>query len=132
MAAQTRMAYDDDKQTWNANGLRVTDYKGNSRVIFPKALPLADEQKLEVLRLELLHQYRSWVRDNCNHQGDQKMNLTGEEQRGLKSLRRRMKEGELVILPTDKSGRFAVMTMETYLRAGQVHTKGDRVIGWES
>ena len=39
MGAQRRMAYDSSENSWDARGLRVTDYKHNSRVIFPKALP---------------------------------------------------------------------------------------------
>ena len=34
-------------------------------------------------------------------------------------------DGDLVILPTDKSGRFAVMSKNTYITAGMVHVKDD-------
>ena len=37
MAAQTRMVYDEESNTLDARGLRVTDYTHNSRVIFPRA-----------------------------------------------------------------------------------------------
>ena len=37
VAAQSRQAYDSDKNTWSGAGLRVTDYKANTRVILPKA-----------------------------------------------------------------------------------------------
>ena len=47
---------------------------------------------------------------------------------GLESVKKRRKSGELVILPTDKSGRFCVMTLETYLKAGLVHTTKDREV----
>ena len=36
MGAQSRMAYNSEEDTWDARGLRVTDYRHNSRVIFPK------------------------------------------------------------------------------------------------
>ena len=45
---------------------------------------------------------------------------------GLKSIRLRLVNGELVVLPTDKSGRFEIMTMETYIKAGEVHVKDDK------
>ena len=48
---------------------------------------------------------------------------------GLKSIRKRKTDGELVVLPTDKSGRFAIMSMKTYIEAGEVHTRGDEEIG---
>ena len=34
-------------------------------------------------------------------------------------------DGGLVVLATDKSGRFAVMSMKTYMKAGMVHVKDD-------
>jgi hypothetical protein len=78
-----------------------------------------------VMRSELLHHHREWTAQNCNCKGDQKANLTKQEQAGLKSIQKRIAEGELVILPTDKSGRFAIMSMETYVAAGSVHVKDD-------
>ena len=131
MAAQTRMVHNTDKDSWDARGLRVTDYKHNSRVIFPKAGTGEQENNLEVLRTELLHHHREWVKQNCNCKNEQKMNLSKEEQSGLKSLKKRVAEGSLVVLPTDKSGRLAVMTMDTYIKAGKVHIKDDEEIGLE-
>ena len=49
--------------------------------------------------------------------------------RGLKSLLRKVKEGLIVILQTDKSGKFAVMSVEDYLAAGKVHTDKDECVG---
>ena len=62
MSAQTRLVYDSESRTMDARGLRVTDYKHNSRVIFPKAQQ--GEQENEVMRAELLHQHREWVKAN--------------------------------------------------------------------
>ena len=129
MAAQARMAYDDDTKIWSGAGLRVTDYKTNSRVILPKALSPLEESKLEVLRMELLHQAKEWIAKNCDCKGNQPSNLPKKAQAGVKSLRKRASDGSLAIVPTDKSGRFAVMTMKTYIKAGEVHTVGDEEIG---
>ena len=131
MAAQTRMVYNEEGNTWDARGLRVTDYKHNSRVIFPKAQPGEKENNLEVMRSELLHHHREWVSANCKCGGEQKSNLSIKEQEGLKSIRKRVQEGSLVILATDKSGRFAVMSMATYIKAGMVHIKDDQEVGPE-
>ena len=35
------------------------------------------------------------------------------------------------MLPTYKSGRFAVMTMNTYVKAGMVHVRDDEEVGVE-
>ena len=45
------------------------------------------------------------------------MNLDEFELDGLRSLRKTVSDGAIVILPTDKSGRFAVMSMSTYIKA---------------
>ena len=50
----------------------------------------------------------------CDEEGVQEFNHTQEEQDGLKSLKKRIESGELVICATDKSSRFAVMTMAEY------------------
>ena len=34
-----------------------------------------------------------------------------------------------MILPTDKSGIFAIMSMETYIEAGKIHIKDDQEVG---
>jgi hypothetical protein len=131
MSAQTRMVYNSEDDVWDARGLRVTDYKHNSRVIFTKAQPGEKENNLEVLRAELFHNHKEWVKANCNCKGEQKSNLTKEEQAGLKSLQKRLADGSIVVLPTDKSGRFALMSMPTYIRAGMVHVKDDEEVGME-
>ena len=59
------------------------------------------------------------------------MNLSSKEQAGLKSIKKKIADGELVVLPTDKSGRFGVMSMATYIKAGMVHIKDDEQVGVE-
>ena len=45
--------------------------------------------------------------------------------RGLKSLKKRIKEGDLIICDTDKRKRFAALTRKQYLDSGMAHTAGD-------
>ena len=59
------------------------------------------------------------------------INLQGAEIDALRSLKDRMKEGELVVTQTDKSSRFAVLTQQQYLESGKVHTKKDKEISWK-
>jgi hypothetical protein len=58
-------------------------------------------------------------------------NLDQEERRGLKSLQKRIKAGELIVAQTDKSGRFSVLSRKQYIEAGEVHTMKDKQIGTE-
>ena len=126
MAAESRTPYDDKERTFDLRKQKVTDYKKNSRVIFPRAQSAENESKLEVLRVELQNEHDEWVKTHCDCKSKQLPNLTKDEIAGLKSIRLRLVNGELVVLPTDKSGRFALMTMATYIKAGEVHIKEDK------
>ena len=52
--------------------------------------------------------------EHCNKWGDQKSNLTEEEEKGLKILKKRVKDKEIIILKTAKTGKFCVMDREKY------------------
>ena len=52
------------------------------------------------------------------------LNLTNEQSRGLKKLQERVKNGEIVIFETDKSGRLGVDKKENYDEAMKVHMMG--------
>ena len=55
------------------------------------------ESKLEVLRMEAMETFRSYVREKCGKRGQQRSNLTPSQLRGLKSLKKRIEEGEIVV-----------------------------------
>ena len=58
-------------------------------------------------------------------------NLSKNEQLGLNSLLKRLKKNEIKITLTDKSGIFAILTHDQYLKSGQIHTSKDENIGWK-
>ena len=124
-----RMVYDSVEKRFNFSKKRVTDTKGNSRVTFPKeGGGFDDEAILEMVRLELKEVFSQYCVDKCLKGGAQKSNLDEAERRGLKSLRKRVSNSEIVLVPTDKSGRFAVMSLATYELAGQAHTNKDEMV----
>ena len=143
----SRMPHNFEDNSFNYGRRKVTDTKGNSRVYLPKQGQNLDlEARLEMVRMQLLGAYRAYTREKCepvrgsapgegsediSKGSRQKTNLTRAAMRGLKSLKKRVKEGSLVVLPTDKSGRFAVMSRETYLKAGTKHTAKDELVGSE-
>ena len=130
--AKRRIVYDRGGHTWSYSKKRVSDLKGNSHVILPgKSKNFDQEANLEMLRTEMMACYREYWGKNCDERGRQKSNLTKEEERGLKSLKKRVKEGEIAVMQTDKSGRFAVIGVGEYLRAGGKHTAKDEEVGWE-
>ena len=132
LEAETRNIFDQKTKTFNFSKRRATDLKGNSRVYFPrKPRSLEEESKFETLRVELRGTFKNYVNENCKEGGKQSSNLTPAQWGGMKSLRKRVSEGELVIIPTDKSGRLAVMTRDTYTMAGLHHTRMDKEVGWD-
>ena len=43
----------------------------------------------------------------------------------------RVEEGEIVVLQTDKTGKFSVMKREDYGKAWLVHSQGDNEVNWD-
>ena len=117
-----RMVFDRVMKRFSYAKKKVTDAKGNSRVTFPKEVgKYDDEATLEMVRLELLDVFKKYCDEKCSKGGVQTSNLDECEMRGLKSLQKRVKDGEILIVPTDKSGRFAIMSVATYELAGSAH-----------
>jgi hypothetical protein len=120
LEAESRTIFSNRDKVFDWNKQRATDCKGNVRIILPKAMGLKDEAMLAVLRVEWNALFDSYLVEECGEGGEQlKSNLTSSEKRGLKSLRRRVKEGTLVVMQTDKSGKFAIMDMAWPL--GHIH-----------
>ena len=130
--AESRSIFNLNTGEINMRKRRTTDLKGNSRVILPKKMRSFDEEaKLEMMRQETRATMRRYMEEKCGQNGKQRSNLTRGEIAGLRSLKKRIKDGEIVILPTDKTGLFTIMTRETYTQCGLEHTKGDTIVGWE-
>ena len=55
------------------------------------------------------------VDDNKNQEWS---NLTEEEKRGLKKLKKRIANDEIVLVKTDKSGKMSIMEKDKYLSMG--------------
>ena len=86
-----------------------------TRVTLPKPLSAEEESKIEVRKRTQKEVFEKFRKNNTNSKGEQKSNLTQSEQKGLKSLKKKVKEGNIVIMKTDKSGRFVVTTPEKYI-----------------
>ena len=128
--AESRMIFDYKKKSFNYSRRKATDQKSNARVILPRKTTAETEGKLELFRLEIREAFDNFLAANCEEGGAQKKNLTSSQQRGLKSILNRVKKGELAIIPTDKTGKFAVMSMSTYIECGLSHTTKDTEVGW--
>jgi hypothetical protein len=69
-----------------------------------------------------------FTKEYCYNKKEQESNLTKQEKEDLMSLKQRLTEGEILIEPTDKSSRFSLMDVETYLQAGLKHAGKDEIV----
>ena len=53
-----------------------------------------------------------------------------DERRGIERIRRRIKDEGLIIFPTDKCGKTAIMREDTYRKMAVVHTDKDEEMNW--
>ena len=125
------MCFDHQENWIDLSRKRVTDIKGNASVTLPKRSKNFEfESRLEVLRVEALNLYRKYMKENCKEKGKQASNLTGKQWRGFISLKKIIENGELLVVPTDKTGKFSIFDRELYEISGLEHTKGDKVVDW--
>ena len=84
--------------------------------------------------METFAKYKSTMNKGSKKQSNRLqndiLNLSKDEKKGLDSLIKRVRGNEIMITPTDKSGRLAVMTYNQYLDSGRSHTSKDDKIEW--
>ena len=128
--AKARMAFDPKEKVYDSRKKRVTDMKECSRITLPKPLTPEEESRIEVRKRTQKEVYENFRIKNTNKNHEQKSNLKPGEKEGLKSLLKRIEKEEIMILKTDKSGRFVVTTPEKYIEMGTEHTSKDTEINW--
>ena len=107
---------------------RVTNMPDNARVYLPKALSILQEARIAIRVEEYRTKYKEYRREKCKKGGAQRLNLTPNQRIGLDSLMKRVKEGNILVQQTDKTGKFVITNKETYIRLGQEHIAGDKEI----
>jgi hypothetical protein len=127
--AETRRVFNPMDKSYDARKLRLTDLEINTRVTLPKGLPSNHEAWIEVRREKYAQVCTEYIGKNCSNKGEQEQNLTKDELKGLIKLKKRIKEGDVLVMCTDKSNKFAITDRETYKAMGAVHTARDRKIG---
>ena len=123
--ARTRQVYDPTTRTFDDRKRRATDLQECSRITLPKPLSTKHEANIEMRRSNNEKIYSKYRGEVCNKRGEVQGNLTPEEKDGLRSLQKRIKNHEIVVLKTDKSGKLCVVSMEEYIRMGEEHTGRD-------
>ena len=122
--AKRRKTFDPINQVYDDRKRIVTDLQECIRVILPKQLPVTEEAMIE-LRRDVHSKVYEEHRRRRTKEGEQTNNMSEVELRGLRSLLLRIKKGEIIIMKTDKSGKFCIVSVADYLEMGQVHIKKD-------
>ena len=125
--AQCRQIFDPVEKVYDNRKRRVTDLKECSRVTLPKPLKEKDEALIEIRRGVIGKIYDEYRDTNCK-KDQQKSNLTKDEEEGLESLQKKIQKKEIIVLKTDKSGKFFVVSQDEYRKMGAVHTTKDKMI----
>ena len=121
----TRTIFDTKERRYDDRKRSVTDLKECARITLPRPLDIKHESLIEMRRGTIERIYNEYRKEECNQKGEVKGNLTEDEKEGLKSLQKRMKNQEIVICKSDKSGKLCVVSREEYIRMGQEHTSKD-------
>ena len=113
-----------EKKSIDFRKLASTDLPFNCRVYLPEALEEKKEVEMHMLKEKLTVLVEEYTKNNKTA----KRNLTKEQKQGIKRLRERREEGEIVIYQTDKSAELTVDSSENYIRSMETHTENDEVI----
>ena len=135
---KSRLIYNEIEETVDFSQRRPTDYRHNKYIRLPKPLDPDAEFLCETKRRRFLSIFNAWEKKTTGggselNKKESKStigsNLSKVEQAGLKSLSKKIKEGDLIVAQTDKSSRMCVMTKDQYIASGLTHTKHDEEVG---
>ena len=108
--------YNEETKVMDINLMRPTDLPFNDKVCMPKAVSLEKEISFQNLKNEI-----KTIATEMNKKTRDGSNLRTEELNGLKTLKERSDEQDIVCFQTDKSGRWAVDTLENYTTSTERH-----------
>ena len=118
--AKERQVFDPLKKVFDFSKRRATDCVENTKINLPQLGDPKEESQLEMLRTLLWDEYLSFKKElilrkekdgkkdarDKNQEGD---NLTMQQKRGLIKLKKRIKDGEILVIKTDKSGKLGII-----------------------
>ena len=127
LEAECRQIFNPVEKVFDDRKRRVTDLRECSRVTLPKPLKEKDEALVEIRREVIGNIFEGFRDANCK-KDMQKSNLEKDEAEGLESLLKKIQKRDIIVLKTDKSGKFMVVSQEEYRKMGAVHTNKDKLI----
>ena len=102
IAAKSRQFFDPEERVYDYRKKRATDVKQNTRVVLPQPVTEIQEAGIAMRRENFNKITKRWIEEKCDEKNRQKSNLTKAERAGLKSLKKRIDEEEIVVMSTDK------------------------------
>ena len=138
LEATAGMIYSKTDKSLDLGKFKATDYKFNNFIHMPNPGKTEKEAAHEIRKREMLKIFKKVVsggskmkKNAAGGKGAEhrvESNLSKSELEGLKSLRKRVNNKEIVITQTDKSRRFCVLRYDQYLDSGHKHTNKDMEI----
>ena len=108
-SVQEKTVYDVAESTINFSKQRVTDLPFNRRITVPPPRDDTSEIVFANMKTRIINAAQRYIDLNCDSKGNiRNQNVDKSELEGLKSLKKRVNDGEILIVPTDKSDRLPV------------------------
>ena len=138
--ARLRQVYDPIGKTFDYSKKRVTDLQECAEIILPKPGDDRIECELEMIRDIMIDEFNSYKtkieKDLMKRNKTQKeiernqewSNLSKKEKKGLVKLQKRIRNDEIAILKTDKSGKLAAISKDDYKKMGLSLNKSDKKV----
>ena len=126
---QGRRQREELDKSLNYAHLRATDIPTVQRLYPPKPATLRKEKVMDNIKEKLMETVREYKNENCDRRGNFKHhNLNNSDTEALKELKKEVRDKNIVVFSTDKSGKFAVDTPGNYREAVMRHTERDKEI----
>ena len=116
------MVYDLKSKTLNLANMTAPSYKHNKEVFLPNPEEPSKETSHEFRKREMVRVFNRVTKSISKGSNS---NLSKDEAKGLKSLKKRIANGDLMVVDTDKSKRFSILSQSQYIESGNVHTSKD-------
>ena len=124
-----KIVFDEPNGTMDYSKQRVTDLPTNRRTTIPPPGKVKEEIVYANMKSRIDTVRENYVKKKCDEKGNIKAsNVDTKTKQGIKSLQDRAKKGELLVVPSDKSGKLCVNSVENYVAAMEPHIKNDPVI----
>ena len=121
---------DRDRKRIDMSRLRVTNLKNNPRLIEPRPAMNTEEIKIQAQKQEVVDEAKKVVKQK--EESKDGSNLNAKAERGKKKLRKRIKDGSIVVGLSDKSDKLVISKPETYKEAAKEHVEKDEKVPWET